>query len=184
MRYCIQLRWIVLCVVIGICPDQALGTPPNPLCLFLGHRLGSMTNRDLESLLGKGRVTIGGHPDSGRYWSMVGGTNLRTDGFDADPDGTSIVVNRIELSGKGGTIRDSFPVLARGRVGPIGRLRWHETKEDTLDSLLKLGAIRQRPKPSAPTGPFEIHAESIKKHYLIRFGFSSKGLESILWEEL
>lgn len=97
-------------------------------------RLGVDAERLLESKLGKGKATLGGHSNSGRVWVYRNGLELYSDAFDRI--GNNLILDTLAFSGWKGRLGDTKELGALG-VGVWSNLRIGMTPKECLSSLSK-----------------------------------------------
>ena len=149
--------WVgaVVLLLTGTVPPAEAGQSKGPRAFIpqiantAGIKVGYSSMAELERKLGKGRVTIGGHPNGARLW-RVKGTSwvIYADAFEYSRRGA--VVDRFEITGdrkSGDYLPDITVDPAPGQQVPFGRLTGHELAwaggislgigEDKLLKLLK-----------------------------------------------
>ncbi|KAG8526081.1 uncharacterized protein KY384_000073 [Bacidia gigantensis] len=112
-------------------PSIKLGVPA--FVRALGMRPGISTERDLERQIGAGEVCVGGHSNSGRYWSFANGLDFKADGFDRAA-GRSLFLDILVFEDWNGSLGDT-PELAKYGFGVWGKLCVGMNKDECLRLL-------------------------------------------------
>jgi hypothetical protein len=85
--------------------------------------IGFSSTQELESTIGKGKVFIGGHPNSARGW-ILKDHSLITDAFERD--GNKYFIDYFEIQGNKGDVFEGLPLRSNLR-SPLNNLKFGDT---------------------------------------------------------
>ncbi len=158
-------------------------TPPRSGDDYRISILRNLTMDDLEARLGKGRVVIGGHPNSGRIW-QIDNCHIGADGFDRDRRGSLLTDGFAITKWKGNAVNQYpftlLPGLKNGRVIAVndspGQL------EQVLMPTWKRVGVVKTVGSTQQTLRFKFSAKSIELTLTGNFTNTSL-VELVLWIE-
>lgn len=102
---------------------------------FGGIALGRCTTPQLEQKIGKGKVRVGGHPNSGRFWEFKD-CRLASDGFDYVDD--EIVIDFFSIGSWKGRLGD-VKIFRKEKGWPLAEVVSGESVESCAEKLKKAG---------------------------------------------
>ena len=170
-------------------PAPTLAAVPAPLLKSgvpsfvraLGLKPGTSTERDLERRIGAGEVCVGGHSNSGRYWSFANGLALRADGFDRASD-DSLFIDSLVFEDWNGPLGET-PELKKYGFGVWSGLRVGMSGEDCLQILssdMPTPVITQDEITWTQQGLARRNAEQVTFDYDATLRFSGGKLKCLL----
>ena len=118
----------------GLFPAADKGEIPG-FAKFCGIALGTCTTPQFEQKIGKGKVRVGGHPNSGRFWQFRD-CSLASDGFDYDSD--EIVIDFFSIGSWKGRLGD-VKIFQKDKGWPLADVVSGESAESCAAKLKKAG---------------------------------------------